>query len=152
MGWRSEKIGDDHSNLWKYLLLFRQNFTLNFKMSSSSSSSSSSRSPSPEILFPCYDANQPAMTDEELDSLIVAHPTERGDCSICKEDILVGQVRMLPCLHIYHENCVFPWLRIHPSCPLCRHQLKEEPCEWLVWFNFCEITWKLLICSSSRKR
>ncbi|GKV39726.1 hypothetical protein SLEP1_g47452 [Rubroshorea leprosula] len=53
---------------------------------------------------------------------------DKGDsmassCSIClaeyKED---DMLRLLPdCDHIFHVDCVDPWLRLHPTCPICRH-------------------------------
>lgn len=46
-----------------------------------------------------------------------------GCCSIClgdyKEDHMV---RKLPyCGHLFHVECVDPWLRIQSSCPICRY-------------------------------
>lgn len=35
-------------------------------------------------------------------------------------------VRQLPCLHIYHEPCIRPWLELHGTCPICRQNLGEE--------------------------
>ncbi|KAI4333115.1 hypothetical protein L6164_017960 [Bauhinia variegata] len=44
-----------------------------------------------------------------------------GGCSICLEDFKVGsQVTRMPCLHLYHRNCIVDWLRQTNSCPLCR--------------------------------
>lgn len=41
-------------------------------------------------------------------------------CSICTEDFSVGQdVRVLPCNHKYHPQCVDPWLvNVSGTCPL----------------------------------
>jgi hypothetical protein len=41
-------------------------------------------------------------------------------CTICTEDFKVGEdVRVLPCNHQYHPNCVDPWLiNISGTCPL----------------------------------
>ncbi|KAF4510819.1 hypothetical protein G6O67_002682 [Ophiocordyceps sinensis] len=54
--------------------------------------------------------------------------TEDGHlgCSICTEDFKVGEdVRVLPCNHQFHPNCVDPWLvNVSGTCPLCRLDLR----------------------------
>ncbi|KAJ7982136.1 E3 ubiquitin-protein ligase RING1-like protein [Quillaja saponaria] len=52
-------------------------------------------------------------------------------CAICKDPIAIdAHGKQLPCKHLYHSDCIFPWLVNHNSCPLCRFQLpgieKEE--------------------------
>lgn len=43
-------------------------------------------------------------------------------CSICLGDYKgKDMVRLLPdCGHMFHPKCIDPWLRLHPTCPLCR--------------------------------
>ncbi|MED6185467.1 hypothetical protein PIB30_057300 [Stylosanthes scabra] len=43
-------------------------------------------------------------------------------CSICLGDYKGSDVlRILPdCEHVFHLKCIDPWLRLHPTCPLCR--------------------------------
>ncbi|XVF55887.1 hypothetical protein PTKIN_Ptkin06aG0072300 [Pterospermum kingtungense] len=43
-------------------------------------------------------------------------------CSICLADYKSSDtLRLLPdCNHLFHLKCVDPWLRLHPTCPLCR--------------------------------
>ncbi|XP_038883587.1 RING-H2 finger protein ATL70-like [Benincasa hispida] len=43
-------------------------------------------------------------------------------CSICLADYKNSDVlRLLPdCGHLFHLKCVDPWLRLHPTCPVCR--------------------------------
>lgn len=43
-------------------------------------------------------------------------------CSICLGDYKDrDMLRLLPdCGHLFHLKCVDPWLRLHPTCPVCR--------------------------------
>lgn len=43
-------------------------------------------------------------------------------CSICLGDYKGSDMlRVLPdCKHVFHLKCIDPWLRMHPTCPLCR--------------------------------
>ncbi|CAM8891740.1 unnamed protein product [Rhodiola kirilowii] len=50
-------------------------------------------------------------------------------CSICLADYKGSDVlRMLPeCSHLFHVKCVDPWLRLHPTCPVCRTSPLPSP-------------------------
>ncbi|KAL6203947.1 hypothetical protein ACLB2K_021217 [Fragaria x ananassa] len=59
--------------------------------------------------------------------------TENTPCAICTEDLdpFPGeidndddeQIIRLPCLHLYHRDCIVPWLKRCLVCPLCRHSM-----------------------------
>ena len=38
---------------------------------------------------------------------------KRVQCSVCMEDLkLAEEVRQLPCNHLYHHDCIVPWLEL----------------------------------------
>ncbi|KAK4801325.1 hypothetical protein SAY86_021812 [Trapa natans] len=48
-------------------------------------------------------------------------------CAICKDTLTVGsKANQLPCSHLYHPSCIFPWLNSRNSCPLCRYELPTD--------------------------
>ena len=38
-----------------------------------------------------------------------------------------GLLLRIPCNHIFHGNCIKPWLERSGTCPVCRYQLVEQP-------------------------
>ncbi|CAE7502939.1 RING finger protein 165 [Symbiodinium microadriaticum] len=47
-------------------------------------------------------------------------------CVVCRDDITVGQeCRRLPCMHIFHKECIDRWIAVKATCPLCNLKLED---------------------------
>ncbi|XP_077988925.1 E3 ubiquitin-protein ligase RNF115-like [Glandiceps talaboti] len=55
------------------------------------------------------------------------HTDQNLECSVCKEDFSLDEpVRKLPCSHLFHNDCIIPWLELHNTCPVCRKGIDDE--------------------------
>lgn len=53
---------------------------------------------------------------------------EEDICTVCIEKYRDGEaVRKLFCNHIFHKDCVDPWLLKNGSCPVCRQDIVAFP-------------------------
>jgi hypothetical protein len=66
------------------------------------------------------------VSDDALAALPVTTVTEAGPlskecCAVCQDEFAVGtDVKLLPCFHNFHPDCIDPWVRENDSCPTCR--------------------------------
>ena len=51
---------------------------------------------------------------------------QKTQCSVCWEDFSLDEmVNQLRCEHIFHKDCIKPWLELHATCPVCRKPQNE---------------------------
>ncbi|KAG5681196.1 hypothetical protein PVAND_010653 [Polypedilum vanderplanki] len=74
----------------------------------------------------------PAMTDDQMQeipkvTITAEQVAEELMCSVCFDDFKINEneARKLQCEHIFHEKCIFPWLKTNASCPVCRTKLSN---------------------------
>ena len=52
---------------------------------------------------------------------------EKKNCIICLEDFKNGDnAIILPCIHIFHTDCIKNWLKTQNTCPICKFKLTGE--------------------------
>uniref|UniRef100_A0A7C8YEW2 RING-type domain-containing protein n=1 Tax=Opuntia streptacantha TaxID=393608 RepID=A0A7C8YEW2_OPUST len=52
---------------------------------------------------------------------------EGKSCAVCLEDFEAREEVMLtPCNHMFHEECIVPWVKSHGQCPVCRSVFCER--------------------------
>ena len=49
------------------------------------------------------------------------------ECSVCKDQFELNQkIKIIPCKHHFHLECIMPWLKERNSCPVCRFELQTD--------------------------
>ncbi|CAD5209746.1 unnamed protein product [Bursaphelenchus xylophilus] len=57
------------------------------------------------------------------------HVDNGTQCTTCMDTFDLGQeVAQLDCKHIYHKDCLVPWLERQKTCPICRQPI--DPSKW----------------------
>ena len=52
---------------------------------------------------------------------------DKKKCTICLENYVNGDDSIaLPCIHIFHAECIKTWLKDNNSCPICKNEIKFE--------------------------
>lgn len=67
-------------------------------------------------------------TSEDLGMGEVQTSTTEHDCCVCLEIMPRGEkVRLLPCRHAFHHDCINGWFEQNKfSCPMCKMDLKKH--------------------------
>ncbi|XP_071377622.1 E3 ubiquitin-protein ligase RNF126-like isoform X1 [Centroberyx affinis] len=85
-----------------------------------------------QLLNQFENTGPPPADRDKIKSLPTVQITEEHvasglECPVCKEDYSAGEnVRQLPCNHMFHNDCIVPWLEQHDTCPVCRKSLSGQ--------------------------
>ena len=61
---------------------------------------------------------------------------EADKCTICLSEFEAEEdVRRLPCMHLFHVECVDQWLGQNKRCPICRSEINSENALKLIFFS-----------------
>lgn len=72
-------------------------------------------------------ASKAAIESMPTIKIVASHVVTEPHCAVCKDPFELGsEAREMPCKHIYHSDCILPWLSLRNSCPVCRHELPTD--------------------------
>jgi hypothetical protein len=64
------------------------------------------------------------LRETEIKNMAQASEGSQTKCMICLEDFVAGQqLRVLPCFHRYHCDCIDHWLAMSRQCCVCKHDV-----------------------------
>lgn len=78
------------------------------------------------------DRGSPPARKELVDALPVVkfsgdNISTSPDCSVCKDSFNLGEeLIQLPCKHMFHRDCIMPWLQMRDTCPTCRFSINSN--------------------------
>ncbi|QQP57846.1 Synoviolinlike [Caligus rogercresseyi] len=47
-------------------------------------------------------------------------------CTICRDEMMASETKILPCNHIFHKSCLRSWFQRQQTCPTCRHDVIQS--------------------------
>ncbi|XP_055017391.1 RING finger protein 215 isoform X5 [Boleophthalmus pectinirostris] len=85
-----------------------------------------------------------------LQTKTYSEAVESGPCAVCLEPFYSSQcLRVLPCGHEYHQDCVDPWLLLRHTCPLCKRCILGQTSSVHHCFSCSVWSSAVTTCSSS---
>nr|KAF6329273.1 ring finger protein 181 [Pipistrellus kuhlii] len=64
---------------------------------------------------------------ESLPRTVIRGSRPELKCPVCLLEFEEEETAIeMPCHHLFHSNCILPWLSKTNSCPLCRHELPTD--------------------------
>ncbi|QCD93934.1 E3 ubiquitin-protein ligase [Vigna unguiculata] len=74
-----------------------------------------------------YASVNPPAQKAAIEALPSVTSEEKLQCTVCLEDVEAGtEAKEMPCKHMFHDDCIVSWLKLHGSCPVCRFQMPYE--------------------------
>lgn len=65
--------------------------------------------------------------ESEVNANNVVDDDDLEKCTICLYEFEVEEdVRRLPCMHLFHVECVDQWLITNKRCPICRIDIEDH--------------------------
>ncbi|OZJ04529.1 hypothetical protein BZG36_03983 [Bifiguratus adelaidae] len=75
-------------------------------------------------------ASKAAMMDLELITPSSLPTNMQHECVICQDNLVSDEdpqpIRRMPCGHMWHEDCIFAWLKQSNTCPTCRYEVMTD--------------------------
>ena len=65
----------------------------------------------------------PEITIDSVDKL----DGDKKDCTICLNSFKHGdKALILPCIHIFHTDCIKKWFKTQNTCPICKFKINAN--------------------------